>query len=171
MRYTFKSFGGGAKLPTRKLSPDEVEIIPDANNQPGTGSLDFIVNAMYTFHINDWSINSNVNYKINEAAKDFRFGNRLNATAFVFHSFANSTGTTTFNSNAGLMYTGLGANKLTTAKIDATDGNALLAAAGVEVNFAKMAVGVNAQLPISQNLSDHQTKTNIQGMLPVTFLV
>ena len=162
--------GGGAKLPTGKFSPDELDIIPDANNQAGTGSLDFILNTMYTIHINDWGINSDVNYKINQSAKDFRFGNRLNATAFAFRSFANKTGTTTFNPNAGLMYEHLDANTLTTAKIVNTGGDALLAAAGLEVNFATMAVGVNAQVPITQNLSNHQTKTNMQGMVHVSFL-
>jgi len=125
---------------------------------------------MYTLHINDWGINSDVNYKINEAAKDFRFGNRLNASAFVFRSFANKKGTTTVNPNAGLMYEHLDANTLTNAKIADTGGDALLAAAGVEVNFAKMAVGVNAQLPIAQDFSNHQTKTNVQGMVHVSFL-
>ena len=162
--------GGGAKLPTGKFSPDELEIIPDANNQPGTGSVDFILNAMYTLHINDWGINSNVNYKINQPAKDFRFGNRFDASAFAFRSFANKRGTITLNPNAGLMFNHLDANTLTSYKIENTGGNALLGAIGLEMNFAKMAIGVNAQLPLSQNLSNHQTSPNLQGMMHVSFL-
>lgn len=162
--------GGGVKLPTGKFTPDEADIIPDANNQAGTGSIDFIINSMYTLHVNNWGINSNINYKINRSAENFRFGNRLTTTAFVFRSFQNESGNTSFNPNVGLVYERLGANEMTSAKVADTGGSALLAAAGVEVNFAKLAVGMNTQLPLTQNLSDNQTKTNIRGMVHVTVL-
>jgi len=162
--------GGGAKLPTGKFSPDELDIIPDANNQPGTGSVDVIVNSMYTLHINNWGVSSDINYKINHSAMGFRFGNRFNAAAFGFRSFANKKGTTTINPNAGLMFTHLDPNSLTASKIEDTGGNTLLGAAGVEVNLAKIALGVNAQLPITQNLSNNQTKTNVQAMVHISFL-
>jgi hypothetical protein len=162
--------GGGVKLPTGKFSPDEVDIIADANNQPGSGSLDFIVNAMYTLHINDWGINSNVNYKINRNAQNFKFGNRFNTSAFVFHSFANSSGNTTVNPNLGIMYENVAANQLSKSIIPDTGGYAVLGAAGVDVNFAKIAVGCNAQLPVAQNLSNEQTKAKLRGMVHITFL-
>lgn len=159
--------GGGVKLPTGKFAADPTDIIPDANNQPGTGSVDFLVNAMYTFHINDWGINSNVNYKINNSAESFRFGNRFNTSAFIFRSI--SAANTTFNPNVGMLYENLRANKLGDAKIDDTGGNALFAAAGLETNFSMMAVGFNAQLPVSQHLSNDQTTAKLRGMVHVTF--
>ncbi|WP_018616790.1 hypothetical protein [Segetibacter koreensis] len=162
--------GGGLKLPTGKFSPDEVDIIPEANNQAGTGSVDFILNAMYTLHVEDWGINSNVNYKINRSAENFHFGNQFNTAAFVFHSFSSGSGNTTVNPNAGLLFEKIDANELNKSKVEDTGGNALLAAAGMEVNFAKMAVGFNTQLPVSQNLSNEQTKVKMRGMLHVTFL-
>ena len=162
--------GGGVKFPTGKFSPEEADIIPDANNQAGTGSVDFIVNTMYTLHLNDWGVNSNINYKINRSAESFRFGNRLTTTAFVFRSFQNETGNTSLNPNLGVVYERLGANKMTSGKVADTGGNAFLASAGLEVNFAKIAIGMNTQLPIAQNLSNHQTRTNIRGALHVSFL-
>jgi hypothetical protein len=45
--------GGGIKLPTGRFSVDTNDIIPTANNQAGTGSIDHILNAMYTYHISD----------------------------------------------------------------------------------------------------------------------
>ena len=162
--------GGGVKLPTGKFSPDEVDIIPDANNQAGTGSVDFIINTMYTLHINNWGVNSNINYKINRSAENFRFGNRFNANAFIFRSIANSSGNTTLNPNIGLVYEKIGANELTSSKINDTGGRALLGAAGIDFNFSKIAVGFNVQLPLSQDLSNHQTETKVKGMAHVTFL-
>jgi hypothetical protein len=161
--------GGGLKLPTGKFTPNADDIIPDANNQAGTGSVDFVIDAMYTFHFNDWGINSNANYKINNSSKDFRFGNRFNAAAFIFHSISNSSGNTTFNPNLGLLYENLKPNKMANVKVEDTGGNALLGAAGVEVNFAKMAVGASAKLPIAENLSNHQTSNKVRGMCHVTF--
>ena len=159
--------GGGVKLPTGKFAADPNDIIPDANNQPGTGSVDILLNAMYTFHINDWGINSNINYKINRSAKNFHFGNRFNTSAFVFRSI--SAAKITFNPNVGVLYENLQANKLDNLKVQETGGNALFAAVGLETNFSKMAVGFNAQLPLSQNLSNGQTTTKVRGMVHLTF--
>ncbi len=159
--------GGGVKLPTGKFAADPNEIIADANNQSGTGSVDFLLNAMYTFHVNDWGINSNMNYKINRSAKGFQFGDRFSSGAFVFHSI--STSKATFNPNAGLLYEHLQHNKLNQLKIHDTGGNALLAAAGLETNFSNIAIGFNVQLPVSQNLSNNQTTSVVRGMAHVTF--
>ncbi len=160
--------GGGVKIPTGKFAADPNDIMAEANNQSGTGSVDFLLNAMYTFHINDWGINTNINYKINCSAENFQFGNRFNTSAFIFHSI--STAKTTFNPNVGVLYENLRANKLYNSKIQETGGNAVFAAAGVETNFNKMAVGFNAQLPLSQNLSNGQTTTKVKGMVHLTFI-
>ncbi len=159
--------GGGVKLPTGKFAVDAEDIVPAANNQAGSGSMDFILNTMYTYHINNWGLNTNINYKMNRSADQFKFGNRFNVSAFVFHSI--SSATTTFNPNVGLLFENLSANKLSNTKVEDTGGNALLASAGVEVNFAKMTIGFNTQLPVSQNLSNNQTSTRVRGMAHVTF--
>ncbi len=159
--------GGGIKLPTGKFAANPDDIIADANNQSGTGSVDFLLNAMYTYHVNDWGLNTNLNYKINRSAESFQFGNRFSSSAFIFHSISKAK--ETFNPNAGVLYENLQSNKLNNSKVLDTGGNALLAAAGLEVNFNKMAIGCNAQLPISQHLSNGQTTTNIRGMMHVTF--
>jgi hypothetical protein len=159
--------GGGIKIPTGKFSVDANDIVPTANNQAGSGSVDFILNAMYTYHINDWGINTNMNYKINRRADQFKFGNRFSSSAFVFHSISNPK--TTFNPNLGVLYENLSSNKLNKVKVDDTGGNALLASAGMEINFAKMAIGFNTQLPVTQSFSNNQTSTRVRGMAHVTF--
>jgi len=159
--------GGGIKIPTGKFSVDANDIVPTANNQAGSGSVDFILNAMYTYHINDWGINTNMNYKINRSADQFKFGNRFSSSAFVFYSVSKPA--TTFNPNLGVLYENLSSSKLNKFKVDGTDGNALLASAGMEINFAKMAIGFNTQLPVTQNFSNNQTSTRIRGMAHVTF--
>jgi hypothetical protein len=159
--------GGGLKIPTGKFSPDPNDIIPTAGNQAGSGSLDYLLNAMYAVYIKNWGISSNVNYKINKKSDGYHFGDRFSSSAFVFRSFTN--GNTVFNPNAGLLYENLQANKLNGEKVPDSGGNALLAAAGLEIGFKKISAGFNIQLPVTQNFSNGQTTAKIRGMVHVTF--
>jgi hypothetical protein len=159
--------GAGLKLPTGKFSADADDFIPSANNQPGSGSVDLLLNSMYSLRINNWGISSNINYKINQDANNYQFGNRFSASAFVFRSLA--TPKATFNPNTGLLYENLQPNKLANLKVKDTGGNALFASAGMETAFNKIAVGFNAQLPVTQHLSNGQTTAGIRGMLHVTY--
>jgi hypothetical protein len=159
--------GAGVKLPTGKFSADEEDFIPSANNQAGTGSVDLLLNTMYSVRINQWGVSSNINYKINRDAHNYQFGNRFNASAFVFRSLA--TPKVTFNPNVGLLYESIEANKLGGLKVNDTGGRALFAATGMETTFKKIAIGFNAQLPVEQHLSNGQTTARLRGMLHVTY--
>ena len=159
--------GAGLKLPTGKFSADPDDFIPSANNQTGTGSVDLLINSMYSLRINNWGLSSNINYKINQSAHNYQFGNRFSASAFVFRSIA--THKVTFNPNVGLLYENLRPNKLLNLKVDDTGGNALFASAGMETTLNKIAIGFNVQLPASQHLSNDQTTARVRGMLHVTY--
>ncbi len=159
--------GGGVKIPTGKFSPDPNDIIPTASNQAGTGSVDYIANAMYAVYIKNWGINSSLNYKVNRKSDGYQFGDRFSSTAFVFRTFDN--GGTVFNPNAGLLFESLRANKLEGEKVPDSGGNALLASAGLEIGFKKVSVGFNVQLPVAQNFSNEQTTAKTRGMVHMTF--
>ena len=66
--------GAGVKLPTGKYNVDygiyvseELDnLLGNVNSQMGTGTVDFIANAMYNVQINKFGINTTVNYKINQ---------------------------------------------------------------------------------------------------------
>ncbi len=161
--------GGGLKIPTGKFSPDPNDIIPTASNQTGTGSVDYLLNALYAINLNKWGINSSVNYKINRKADGYQFGNRFGSSTFVFRSLTSSN--TVFNPNVGLIYENLQANKLDGTKVPASGGNALLAAAGLEIGFSKMSIGFNAQLPVTQDFSHGQTTAKLRGMVHLTFVL
>jgi hypothetical protein len=159
--------GAGLKLPTGKFSPDPNDIIPTASNQAGSGSVDYLLNAMYAVYIKNWGINSSVNYKINKTADGYQFGDRFSANAFAFRSFKSRT--TVFNPNAGLLYENLRPNKLNGVKVPDSGGNALFAAAGLEVDFKRISLGFNMQLPMTQNFSNQQTTARLRGMVHLTF--
>lgn len=159
--------GGGLKLPTGEFSVDQVDLVATANNQPGSGSLDYVLNVMHNFHFGDWGTSSVVNYKINQSANGFQFGNRLAASGFVYRTF--STLPAQLSPNVGLLYENLAQNKQHEVTLGSTGGSCLLAAAGLETSVRKFIVGFNVQLPVSQNFSDGQTSVKMRGMMHVTY--
>ena len=159
--------GGGIKLPTGKFSVDTTELVSSANSQAGTGSLDFLLPASYSLAIDNWGLTSNINYKINQAAYDFKFGDRFSASAFSFYSFHSTNNT--FSPNIGLLFEYLDPNELAKTKILNTGGYDLLGAVGLEARFDKITIGLSAQLPLAENISDGQTKTNLRGMAHLTY--
>lgn len=157
--------GGGIKVPTGHFNLGLANHpVPSANVQPGTGSLDAILNITDVVQWSKWSLHSNVNYKVNGTAKEFRFGNRLNASAFISRMLGK------MNPYAGLQYEQLAANKFEGTFIENTGGHALLGTAGMNLQFGKVNAGVNMQLPVTQNFSNNQTNAKLRGMLQLSFV-
>ena len=67
--------GGGIKLPTGDYSQPKSEEVIDRNYQLGTGSDDYIVNAVYRISHRNWILNTAGTYKYNTANKQgYRYG-------------------------------------------------------------------------------------------------
>jgi hypothetical protein len=162
--------GGGLKLPTGSfdIEPGDPDVASMANMQRGSGSSDILLNTMYNLRVAKWGITTNASYKINTNNKDeYKFGNKFSASSFCYYT-ANAS-KTMISPNIGLLYEHNQASQLSSDKINLTGGSLLQAAAGVELGFKKMAVGFNAQLPVTQDFADGQTKSKIKGMVHVTF--
>ncbi|HVZ57012.1 MAG TPA: hypothetical protein VG870_10175 [Chitinophagaceae bacterium] len=162
--------GGGVKLATGQftIDPADQDLAAVANGQIGSGSTDFILNAMYTVRVNQLGITTNAGYKINTDNRDqYRFGNRFTANSLVSYSLP--AGTTTITPNAGALYEHSDPSHLQGSKINLTGGNLLLASAGVEFSRGKISTGFNVQLPVAQDFAEGQTKSRVRGMLHVTF--
>jgi hypothetical protein len=160
--------GGGMKVPSGKFSVDTSELLSSANLQPGTGSLDFLVNANYIFQIRSYGFNVNASYKINQSAQGFRFGNRFNVSAFAFKSFHICE--VTLSPNVGVLHETLGSNYSHKERVEETGGNALLIAVGFELRFKQMALGSNIQFPVSSDLSNGQTDAKARGMCHLSYM-
>ena len=159
--------GAGIKIPTGKFLIDTSEIISSANNQLGSGSIDFVTTSTYSIRFEKWGLNANATYKINQAASDFRFGNRFTTSLFLFHPFALKN--VSLNPNIGLQFEKLAANKLYTETVEQSGGSVLLGTIGVETKLKNFAIGMNMQLPIVSNFADGQTKVIARGMVHVTY--
>lgn len=163
--------GGGIKLPTGKNSVDinnTDEIVADANSQMGTGSVDFLLNAAYNLRINKFGVNTSVNYKINSANNaHYIYGNRFSASSIAYYRLKfHGAG---IAPNIGVLYEHANASKLTNAKVQYSGGFAALASGGTEISLNKISVGLNAQLPFSQNFAAGQTTSKFRGMMHVSF--
>jgi hypothetical protein len=162
--------GGGVKLPTGKfeIDPQVQSIAAVANSQIGSGSTDFMLNAIYNIRIAKLGISNSVNYKINtQNRSDFRFGNKVTASSFVLYSLP--VAKTIITPNLGMLYEQSASNHLQSSKVTLTGGDLLLASAGAEIGFGKTTVGFNTQLPVAQNFAEGQTKSKVKGMVHITF--
>lgn len=162
--------GAGLKIPTGRfeIEPGDPDIAAAANTQRGSGSTDLLLNATYAIQTGKWGVNTNAGYKVNNNNNDdYKFGNKFTASSFVF--YAASAGKTNLSPNAGLLFEHNESSRLASSKIDLTGGSLLQAAAGLEVGFNKVSVGLNIQLPVAQNFAEGQTKSQVKGMLHVTF--
>lgn len=159
--------GGGIKFPTGKFSVDSAAIVSSANSQPGSGSFDFVLNVNYILQIQNWGINSNISYRLNQLAESFKFGNRLSTSLFIFHTFE-------FNKfkirpDAGFLYENLKPNSHNYEFVDDTGGQALIASLGFETTISRLLIGLNFQPPIESNFSNGQTTANLRGMFQITY--
>jgi len=162
--------GGGVKLATGTfhIDPNDPDVAAVANSQTGTGSTDFMVNAMYDLHIGKLGINADVNYKINTANKaDYQFGNKFSASSFAYYTLKASS--VSISPNLGLTYENSASNKLQSKIVEQTGGYLTMGVAGVEININKITVGGNLQAPLKQNFAEGQTEAKLRGMVHVTF--
>ena len=160
----FHSFmvGGGVKLPTGRYKYDlynDTEI-GNPNFQLGTGSLDFMLNVVYTLRHKSWGLNTDLSYKINTQNSDeYRFGNRTTANVSALY-FIRLGDQKTLMPNAGISYENGDLDAKSGVKNIRTGGEALLGSYGLENYFKKFSMGINYQIPIAQNLSNGELRAN-----------
>lgn len=164
-------FGAGIKLPTGtfKVNPnDSTTTLADINAQIGTGSTDFLLNALYNVRVGFFGVSNSVNYKIGTTNNaQYKFGNKLTANSIAYYRFrSHGMGITP---NAGIMYEHTEVNLLNKETVQYTGSYSVSALAGVEISFNKIAVGISAQVPFAQDFASGQTKMEFRGLAHVTF--
>ncbi len=149
--------GGGLKLPTGVYNKQLVYGITEPHFQPGTGSLDLIVNGLYMGKLEKLGIGwrNDIAYTFTTTNKnEYQFANRFNAaTTFSYDLNVSSL---TMLPHAGLYYETANSDKLNGKSAAGSGGNVLFVTSGVDFYYKLLSLDVIYELPISENLYDAQ---------------
>jgi hypothetical protein len=163
--------GAGVKAPTGSFNAnlnDPSTTVADINAQLGTGSVDFLLNGLYSIKVGNIGINASANYKMNTVNGDnYKYGNKFTGNLIGYYHIAVKQDA--ISPNIGLGYENVAMNRLQSEKVQFTGSTITSAIAGVEFNFNKIGIGVNGQIPLAQNFTEGQTKLRFKGMMHITF--
>ncbi len=162
--------GGGIKLPTGKYKYEETgNEGANPNFQLGTGSVDFILNAIYTIRYLNWGINADLTYKINtKNSNNYRFANRINSSLTAFYTA--KIGNLTCMPTLGTMIEQSNKDTKNAIKNSYTGGWIMTANTGIELYFKKISFGMSWQKPLVQNLVSKESKINQQTSVHFTVM-
>ncbi len=164
--------GAGIKLPAGRYDPDEKNVQEATQNtfQLGTGSTDLSVHAMYDIRFRQTGLNVNAGYKLNTANQyGYRYGNKLslNLLAYYKHSFSPRI---TVTPNAGMLYESSAKDrKAADIRVWETGGRSLMGTAGIELSFARVNIGANMQVPVSQHLGEGKINARNRGLVHLSY--
>ena len=163
--------GGGLKLPTGSFNvntADTLTTVADINAQLGTGSVDFLLNALYSLRIGNLGFNLSANYKINTVNHDhYKYGDKFTGNLIAYYRIPIRK--TAIAPNLGIGYETVTGNQLQGKKVQYTGSNVLTGVIGLEYFVGRTGFGLNAQLPMTQNFAEGQTKLRMKGMAHITF--
>jgi hypothetical protein len=127
-------FGAGIKTPTGKFStsPDGMYT---TDLQMGTGSVDFLFNAIYTYRYKHFGFNVLSSYKKNLVNKEqFRFGDKLREGLNLFYAF-DAGKKVTISPTMGLNYDHAFFNVSQKQQLTYTGGDYISCGAGLDLNY------------------------------------
>ena len=144
--------GVGVKAPTGKFS-----MTPDGmystDLQLGTGSVDFLFNAVYTYRYKKFGINATAAYKKNLVNADgFRFGDNIKTSIEPFYLFK-LPHQLSIMPKGGVSYEYLFYNNYNKQALNYTGGQYLFAKAGLEVYYKSMAFSASVS-PVLLSISN-----------------
>jgi hypothetical protein len=161
--------GGGIKLPTGKFDAMHDGATINQNFQLGTGSVDFLLNLIYTLRYKGAGLNAEFTYNYNTTNRDeYRFGNTTRAGLMAF--FVPITGAVTIMPNVGASVETFKDNSQFDQPFPDSGGWALLYNVGVEVYVKRFAFGVLYNHPGRQRLFNGQVTANDRISAHLTFM-
>lgn len=157
--YTHKlQMGGGVKAPTGKYNVANNGTL-NPSFQLGTGSWDYLLVSEYVIKRKQLGLNTALSYTFKtENQKQYQFGNQFNYGSTVFYLLDfNKIKLVPQLGLAGEVYA---SNKQVKQDVIGTKGDILFSKFGLEVGKDKFSLGINAMLPINQNLTGGNVKAN-----------
>lgn len=162
------NIGGGIKIPTGKFKEANNSGTINQSFQLGTGSWDYTLVSEYVVNRKDLGLNTTLNYIFKtENSKNYRYGDQFNYAATLFYLFD-------FNSiqlvpQAGIAGESYRSNVQHGQAVPNTSGDILFAKYGIEAGKDRFSIGINAMLPIQQNLSNGNMEANYRWSINLNY--
>ena len=159
--------GGGLKAPTGKYDAANKGSV-NPSFQVGTGSWDYLLATEYTTKYKKIGLNSIVNYAFKTENDDhYQFGNQLNYGSTLFYEL--ETNGIFLVPQAGIAGEVYGTNKQYKEDIRDTKGDIFFGKIGFEAGKDKFSLGINAMLPINQNLTGGRVEANYRWSINLNY--
>lgn len=146
--------GGGVKLPTgaSKLLDAEGEQLP-GNLQPGTGSTDYLVAALYACRKGSFGISLDAVGRLStENDQQYHYGRRINAAIQGF--WVKSIGKTALLPSAGVLMDYRQEDRNAGKWVGDTGGHAMYATLGLQAFYGNLAFNISYATPFGHQLND-----------------
>jgi len=159
--------GGGVKAPTGKYDAANNGSV-NPSFQVGTGSWDYLLATEYTVKLKKIGLNSMLNYAFKTENDDhYQFGNQFNYGSTLFYEF--ETKGITLVPQAGIAGEVYGTNQQYKEDIRDTKGDIFFGKVGFEAGKDRFSLGINAMLPISQNLTGGRVEANYRWSINLNY--
>lgn len=159
--------GGGLKAPTGKYDAQNKGSV-NPSFQVGTGSWDYLLAGEYTVKRQSFGLNSMVNYAFKTENDDhYQFGNQFNYGSTLFYQI--QTSGISLVPQAGIAGEVYGTNKQFQEDIRDTKGDIVFGKIGLEAGKDKFSLGINAMIPINQNLTGGRVEANYRWSINLNY--
>jgi hypothetical protein len=161
--------GIGIKMPTGKFDEANNSGTVNQSFQLGTGSWDYQLVSEYVIKRKKLGLNTMLNYVFKtENEKNYQYGNQFNYSSTLFYLFElkNEAKIAPQFGIAGEVYQ---TNKQHGIDLPNTAGDILFSKFGIEAGKDKFSIGVNAMLPINQNLSSGNMEANYRWSINLNY--
>lgn len=161
--------GVGIKIPTGKFDAANNLGVINQSFQLGTGSWDYQFVTEYVIKKKKLGLNSMINYVLKtENDKKYQYGNQFNYASTLFYLFEskNEIKIAPQLGIAGEIYQ---SNKQYGLELPNTSGDIMFGKLGFEAGKDRFSLGVNAMLPIVQNLSNGNMEANYRWSINLNY--
>ena len=160
--------GAGVKIPTGKFTEANNLGTINQSFQLGTGSWDYSVVSEYVINRKDLGLNTTLNYILKtENSKNYQYGDQFNYATTLFYLFDFKT--IQLVPQAGIAGEIYQKNKQHDLDVPNTAGDILFGKFGIEAGKDKFSVGINAMLPVKQNLSNGNMEANYRWSINLNY--
>lgn len=160
--------GGGVKAPTGTFNAENNKGSVNPGFQVGTGSWDYLLAGEYVIKKENLGFNAMFNYTFKtENEKLYQFGNQFNYGGTFFYLIERQS--IKMVPQLGIAGEVFESNRQYKQTVPDSAGDIVFGKIGFEAGRNDLSIGINALLPINQNLSSGKVESNYRWSINVNY--